>query len=81
MYGAEILAMPDESVTGFVAGWPSLKKVTVPVGCGLPGETVAVKVKGVPGAMLAAERFSEVVLGPCVEPVTMTTLGSEVDGA
>jgi hypothetical protein len=44
MFGGEMVAVPEISVTGLVTSWPSLAKVMVPVGNGLVGETVALKV-------------------------------------
>jgi hypothetical protein len=44
MFGAVMVAVPETSVTGPVTSWPSLAKVMVPVGSGVPGETEAVKV-------------------------------------
>ena len=44
IFGVEIVAVPERSGTGLVTSWPSLAKVMVPVGDGLVGETVAVKV-------------------------------------
>ena len=44
MFGEETVAVPERRVTGVVTSWPSLAKVTVPVGNGMEGVTVAVKV-------------------------------------
>jgi hypothetical protein len=44
MFGVEMVAVPERRVTGLVTSWPSLTKVMVPVGTGVRGETVAVKV-------------------------------------
>jgi hypothetical protein len=42
--GVETVAVPERSAAGLVTSWPSLAKVMVPVGSGVRGETVAVKV-------------------------------------
>jgi hypothetical protein len=44
MFGGEMVADPEISGTGLVTSWPSLAKVMVPLGIGLVGETVALKV-------------------------------------
>ena len=52
----------------------------VPVGSGLWGETVAVKVNAPPWSTAAAERLRAVVLTVWVAPVTVTVVAAEVDG-
>jgi hypothetical protein len=39
-----MFAAPETSDTGVETSWPSLAKVMVPVGSGLVGKTLAVKV-------------------------------------
>jgi hypothetical protein len=81
IFGVDMVAVPERSVTGLVTSWPSLAKVMVPVGSGLVGVTVEVKVYEASGATVAADRLREVLLAPWVEPVTVTMAGVEMEGA
>jgi hypothetical protein len=81
MFGVEMLAVPATSVTGLVTSWPSLANVIVPVGSGVPGETEAVNVYEPPGATVADERLSVVLLATWVEPVTVIVTGADADAA
>ena len=79
----ETLAMPDERIAEPTC-WPSLMKVTVPVGvrlCETPELTSAVKLYGCPALIAEADKRSAVALAPCVEPVTVTVATDDVEGA
>jgi len=73
------LTLPEESGMRLLATWPSLVKTTVPVGKGLLGVTFAVKVNEAPGATVAAESESVVVLEARLEPVTLTVIAEEIE--
>jgi hypothetical protein len=77
-------AIPEKRGTVWPKGWPSLVKVTEPVGggmlgCGMPGATVAVKLYAPAEDTSLAERVSEVPLATCVEPVTTTAADGETE--
>jgi len=73
------LTLPDEREMRLLATWPSQVKTTVPVGEGLLGATFAVKVNEAPGATVAVERESVVVLETRLEPVTLTVIAEEIE--
>ncbi len=73
------LTLPEESGMRLLATWPSLVKTTVPVGEGPLGATFAVKVNEAPGATVAAESESVVVLEARLEPVTLTLMAEEIE--